>query len=453
MTSVRRDVYQIPLDPDPNDIQNGAIDDANGFGPQFPSIGLRDEQRETDAGVIATWLHTVTPKTVLTVSPFYHDNRGDYASDPGDQPVATTENRSSTYLGAQVTLSTTVAHNTLQIGALAFHQRDAQLFGAIFNDGSGNMPLADTEHPAANLAAFFVDDKIDLSRWVTVSLGLRPTHFAGSYPGAFSENSVSPRVGGTVTVPRLGWTGRAFYGRYYQAPPLETASGPALTDFASGEGLAFVPLHGEFDRERQIGIAIPLRGWVVDVDHFQTDVTNFLDHNNIGDSNIFFPLTISQAQIRGSEVVLRSPRFAHGGQVHVAYSHQTALGSGTITGGLTDFSVLPDLSPLDHDQRNTLSVGGDVSLPGDSYLSANVWYGSGFANAFPGQPFDGDYLPAHTTTDVAAGKEFGRKFSLSINALNLTNRRVELDNSVTFGGFHWNSPRQVYVALRYRFHY
>jgi hypothetical protein len=24
---------------------------------------------------------------------------------------------------------------------------------------------------------------------------------------------------------------------------------------------------------------------------------------------------------------------------------------------------------------------------------------------------------------------------------------------VTFGGFHWNNPREIYVELRYRFHY
>ena len=33
------------------------------------------------------------------------------------------------------------------------------------------------------------------------------------------------------------------------------------------------------------------------------------------------------------------------------------------------------------------------------------------------------------------------------------NRRVLLDNSVTFGGFHWNEPREIYAEFRYRFHY
>ena len=77
---------------------------------------------------------------------------------------------------------------------------------------------------------------------------------------------------------------------------------------------------------------------MLDVDNFQTNVVNFLDHNNIGASNIFFPLTSFKPLIRGWEMTLRSPRFAHRAQLHLAYSNQIAEGSGTITGGLTDFT-------------------------------------------------------------------------------------------------------------------
>jgi hypothetical protein len=30
---------------------------------------------------------------------------------------------------------------------------------------------------------------------------------------------------------------------------------------------------------------------------------------------------------------------------------------------------------------------------------------------------------------------------------------VLLDNSFTFGGTHFNNPREIFVQLRYRFHY
>jgi outer membrane receptor protein involved in Fe transport len=225
-----------------------------------------------------------------------------------------------------------------------------------------------------------------------------------------------------------------------------------LLNLCNQSDCGFIILPGERDEESQFGVTIPWHGWVLDADTFRTRVHNFFDHDVIGESNLFFPLTIQNALIRGWEVTLRSPRIAHRAQLHLAYSNQIAEGGGAITGGLTDFDVL-DFGPLDHDQRNTLNVGGDIALPFRAYASTNIYYGSGFVNAFPGQPYPGDYLPQHTTFDLTLGKEFGEKFSASVSALNVANRRVELDNSITFGGFHWNNPREVFVELRYRFHF
>jgi hypothetical protein len=446
VTSLRKDYYQIPYDPNPNDIENAPIA-ANGFVAQYPSLNLRDGDHESDALANLSWVHTFNSKLLLTVSPFFHYNAADYGSSPADFPIATTQDRSSTYGGGQVSFSANVAKNNLQIGSYNFYQHDNETFGALFNNGGGN-PFADTETPAGSLESFFIDDKFKPVPWLTLSAGMRPTHFSGGV----SEGAISPRFGVALNVPRLNWTFRAFYGHYYQAPPLITASGP-LIEFANTNNLGFIPLHGERDEEHQFGVTIPFHGWIIDADNFRTNVVNFFDHNNIGESNLFFPITIAQAVIRGWEATLRSPRIANRGQIHLAYSNQIAEGGGAITGGLTNFSLPAGLSPLDHDQRNTLNVGGDVTLPWRMYASTNVYYGSGFSNAFPGQPYPGNYLPQHTTFDLSLAKDFGERFSASVNAINVANRRVELDNSVTFGGFHWNEPREIYVELRYRFHY
>jgi hypothetical protein len=446
VTSLRKDYYQIPFDPNPNDIENAPIA-ANGFVAQYPSIGLRDADRESDALATFSWVHTFNSRSLLAISPFYHYNRANYDSSPKDFPTATTQHRASTYGGGQVSFSTNFARNNLQAGLYSFYQKDDETFGVIFHDGSGNPPFSTVEHPAGSLMAAFIDDKFQVTPWLAVTAGLRPTHFSGGQ----TENSISPRFGAALTVPRLKWTFRAFYGHYYQAPPLVTASGPLL-QLANANSLAFIPLNGERDEEHQFGVSIPYRGWVLDADTFRTNATNFFDHNNIGESNLFFPITIERAIITGWEATLRSPRIAHRAQLHLAYSNQVANAGGAITGGLTDFSVL-EFGALDHDQRNTLNVGGTVVLPWRTIASTNVYYGSGFVNAFPGQPYPGAYLPSHTTFDLSLAKDFGERFSASINAMNVADRRIEMDNSVTFGGFHWNSPREIYVEFRYKFHF
>jgi hypothetical protein len=446
VTSMRKDYYQIPYDPFPNDLENGSIP-GNNFRPQYPSIGLRDGNHESDALVNFSWVHTFNSKVLLTASPFYHRNVANYDSSPADVKLATTDHHTSTYAGGQISFSADVAKNNLQTGFYGFYQNDSQFFGIIFDVGSNSAPLAESDRASGGLRAFFLDDKFKPFSWLTLTAGMRPTYFSGG----MTENAISPRFGATLNVPRLNWTFRAFYGHYFQAPPLLTVAGP-LEEFCKTNNCGFLPLLGERDEEHQFGVTIPYRGWVLDVDNFQTHAHNFFDHSCIG-SGLCLPITIDGAKIRGWELTLRSPRIANRGQIHLAYSNQIAEGKLPITGGLTNFSPPTDLFPLDHDQRNTLNIGGDLILPWRSYAATNVYYGSGFSNAFPGQPYPGDHLPQHTTFDLSLGKDFGERFSASLNALNVGNRRVDLDNSQTFGGFHWNSPREVYVQLRYRFHY
>jgi outer membrane cobalamin receptor len=444
VTSLRRDYYQIPYDPFPNDIENHLVN--GGLTGQYPSLDLRDGDHESDALANFSWVHTFNSRMLLTVSPFYHYNRANYDSAFTD-PIKTTQHRGSTYAGGQVSFGANEAKNDFQAGLYSFYQRNNELLGAIFQDGSGNPPFLDVEHPSGRLTALFVDDKFKPVAWLTLSAGLRPTYFSGGV----DESSTSPRFGIALNLPHLNWTFRASYGRYYQAPPLVTAAGPLL-QFANNNNLNFIALHGERDEEEQFGVNIPWHGWIVDADTFRTNASNFFDHNNIGESNLFFPLTIQRAIVRGWELTLRSPPIARRAQIHLAYSNQVARAGGLINGGLTDFSYLP-WGPLDHDQRNTLNLGGDLTLPWHAYASTNIYYGSGFANAFPGQPYPGNYLPQHTTFDLTLGKDFGERFSASLNAMNVAHRRVELDNSVTFGGFHWNNPREIFIELRYRFHY
>ena len=424
IASLRHDRYQIPNTPDDQ------------------AMGIRDAERETDGFVNVSWVRSFKSGALLTVSPFYHYNSANYAGGPND-PIVTIDDRQSQYGGGQATLGGSVGKNQWQIGAYGFHQDDNQLFALTFNDGS-NPDLVQREQPSGSLVAVFAQDTIAAASWLTLTAGIRQTHFAGS----ITENAASPRVGATIQLPTSKWVIRAFYGRFYQGPPLITASGPLLA-YVTTQSLGFIPLRGERDGEYQVGLTVPLRGWALDTDHFRTNATNFFDHNPVGNSNVFFPVTIDGALIEGTEVTLRSPRAWQVGDVHLAYSYQTAMGRGSISGGLTDFSSGGGSFTLDHDQRHTLSAGFNANVGHGTTAGANVYYGSGFLDGVNAPA----HLPGHTTVNVSIGKTFSKTLSASVTGLNVANSHLLIDNSLTFGGMHFNNPREVYAELRYRFHY
>ncbi len=457
VAQVREDFFQIPYDPDPNSFGN----------MQYDSSGLRDGQRESDALVDFTWAHTFSSGALmgtlmkgalLQVSPFYHRNRASYEPSLSfvDMPVATTADRSSNYGGLQASVTGQIARNTLSVGIYSFGQHDSNVFGAVFNDGSNPSLPALRTGTSGGVVEEFVSDNFKVTPWLTLIGGVRQTHFSGD----FVENATSPRVGVAVELPRLHWVLRGFYGRYYQPPPLVTASGPVV-EYAESQNTTFLPLRGERDEEHQFGVQAPFRGWLLDVDNFKTQAKNFLDHSNVGESSLYYPVTVDGALIRGWELTLRSPRLWRGGQGHLAYSNQVGEQRGAITGGLVCYPISSpacdagfSYTPLDHDQRNTLAVGYSTGLAWRVRASTDVTYGSGFHNGSPdpNTPYPNEYLPAHTSVDLSLSRPVGERTTVSVTGLNLSGRRTLLDNSLTFGGFHFNDPRQVYGEVRFRFH-
>ena len=425
--SGRGDHYQVPVDPEQDTLGN-----VN-----------RDVENERDAFVNFSWLHTAGPGVVLTVSPFYHRNRAHYLGSTIDTPIIPEDDRSSNYIGGVTSLAITRGRHNAHAGLQAFSQHDNEFFRIVTADAS-TPALQQRVVPWGDQETLFLEDQYKATTWLTLNAGLRLTHFSGR----LNENAADPRIGTAVRIPMLGWVARAFWGNYYQAPPLTTVSGPIL-ELAASEGFGFLPLRGERDQQREFGLTIPVRGWTVDLSNFRTAANNFFDHDALGNSNIFFPLTIEHVRIRGWEATLNSAKIAGRLTWHLAYSNQIIEGHGGVTGGLTDFSPPEEGSFfLDHDQRTTLSTGFNLGLPLRAWTSGNVSYGSGFLNG------DGpSHLPSHTTFDWSLGKSFGESWTLQFSALNLNNSRYLLDLSNTFGGTHYANPRELSVQVKYRFKY
>jgi hypothetical protein len=449
----RQDYFQVPYDPNPNDWEQAS--------QYYESYGLRDGQTERDSFVIANWVHTLSPRALFSAAPFYHLNQADYDAPATDLPVATTWHQRSNDAGGQADMHADAGPNSFSAGIYAFYQAENDLFGVLVNDGSATSQPNTAASANAGLAEFYLADHLRVGRYIALLGGER----FSIYHGGFDESATYPRIGATVEIPRLRWVLRGFYGHFFQPAPLETVSSSVLNyagSLPSGEN-TFTPLPSERDEEHQFGIQIPLRGWLLDIANVKNRVNNFLDHSNLGESNMYFPIAVDGALIRAWEMTLRSPELARLGRFHLTYSNQIAQQRGNIVGGFTcTVATDPacDLGPnyisLDHDQRETLNTGFTANLPRHTWFASNVYYGSGFSNGLAGAnegPYNGAYLPVHTTFDVSAGRSLGERWKISASVLNATNHRVLLDNSITIGGFHFNDPRLISGELRYRFHF
>jgi outer membrane receptor protein involved in Fe transport len=432
--SARTDYFQVPNEPDQQ------------------LAGIRDRDREQDAFGNFSWVHTVGSGILFTLAPSYHFNRAAFEG-LGDEAnrVVTTNNRLSSYAGGQASLSIVKGRHNAQFGAYGFAQHDntfVHLTGTNVDDSIKPPTRTSVDIPTrakvnGDLEAVWLQDQFKAASWLSLNAGIRVTRFSG----LVTETAGSPRLGAAIELPRLHWVLRGAYSRYYQAPPLDTISSAIFTavDPASG----FLPLRGERDEQHEVGLTIPFRNWGFDFDQFRTGAHNFFDHDALGNSNLFIPLTIESVRIVGYEATVRSPRLFNRLNLHLAYSHQSVEGSGGITGGLSDFSPPPEgFFFLDHDQRHTLSTGFTTTLPYQAWFSGNLGFGSGF--------LDGDgpgHLPAYATVDFALGRSFGENWSAKITATNLTDKRYFIDRSNTFGGSHVSDPRMVALQVRYKFHY
>jgi len=458
----RQDHFDVPYDPSKTDWQ--------ALSGYYASYGLRDAQTERDSFLIANWVHTLSPKALFSFAPFYHFNQANYDSLASDNPVATTWHQGSNYVGGQTDVHADAGPNNFSGGLYTFYQAENDLFGVEAQSVclTPNSPCNTPGNAAAALFEGYLSDHLRLGQYFTLLGGMR----FSSYHAGLNESAAYPRIGATVEIPKLHWVLRGFYGHFFQPAPVQTVSQSVLNyagSLGSGEN-TFTPIPSERNEEHQFGIQIPLKGWFLDVDTVKNRVNNFLDHSNLGESNMYFPIAVNGALVRAWEMTLRSPQLAHIGQLHVTYANQIAEQRGAIIGGFTCTDPNdPACSnggfnyfPVDHDQRETLNTGFTANLPAHTWFSTNVYYGSGFTNGLActdpstcpnNGPYAGNYLPVHTTFDVSAGHAIGERWKIAVNVVNASNHRVLLDNSVTIGGFHMNDPRLISAEIRYRFHF
>ena len=205
IASLRNDHYAIPNDADAQ------------------AQGLRDLDLEGDDLVGFHWVHTAPGGLILTVSPYFHFNDTHYAGGPGDTPTILNEQSRSDYVGVRAMLQAIKRHHNARVGVESWGQHINTRFALTANPGTS--VFQQQEMHWANTDSLFAEDQYQPTSWLTLDGGLRLVH----YGGLLSENAADPRLGGGIHIPRLGWTVHGYYAYYYQPPPLDSLSGPALS--------------------------------------------------------------------------------------------------------------------------------------------------------------------------------------------------------------------------------
>src|SRR5215472_5093677 len=202
VASARHDFYQVPNMPEQQAICPQPL-------PPVPNCSVRDADHEADSFVNFSWVRTLSPGAVLTVSPFYHYNRANLTPGPSDTPTITSDDRASNYAGLQSSISLVNNENNFRGGFYVYGEHDNFFFSVTPNDENGRGPTASQRQIVwGNLQAAFLEDQYKITPWLTLNGGARLTHF----DGLVNENAADPRVGTAIRIPKVNAILRGFYG-------------------------------------------------------------------------------------------------------------------------------------------------------------------------------------------------------------------------------------------------
>jgi hypothetical protein len=228
-----------------------------------------------------------------------------------------------------------------------------------------------------------------------------------------------------------------------------------------------------------MGFSQALGGRVrLDAAVFRRDFRNYSDDDVLLNTGVSFPISFSNARIRGEEIKIEVPRWGRFSGF-LSYSNQLGVAQGPVTGGLflgdAALSALGDNSRfyVSQDQRNTARSRVRVQLTHRLWGAAGASYGSGLpaeldtnadysfllsqygAQIVSRVNFDRQRVRPSYSFDLAGGVDLLRKdrrvVTVEAEAFNLTNRVNVINFASLFSGTAVGAPRSASVALKLQF--
>ncbi|HET6277069.1 MAG TPA: TonB-dependent receptor [Candidatus Cybelea sp.] len=436
--------FQIPINVDPN----------NPFDPIYTPAGTDDVQREYDR--FSNLNYTLTSKDgngIWQIIPWWRSTRINYDGDLYNDVLGITPNFSAdslcfdcgapmdgsgsgsgqlhnvgllsntyaSYYGLRASDFRATKNHAWKIGidANKSFSLASQAFACYYEEGCGatsgthDQPyylIAPGEQgQAGSQIGIYAQDSWQLSKYALFNYGVRYDHSTGYTSG----NMIEPRLGLNL------WDGgkntyHVFYGRFYAAPLLEDVRQDCVL-LAGCTGEPVYDLKPEQDAYFEMGWQYAFNpAFTGSINLFRKTVVNILDTTQLLNTPLFAVFNNAIGIDNGVELRLqdRLPNndlwwftTTYSGSYAACVSGSTFLfPPNTNEPGV---SCVAQLSPEDHDET-VVSSGAYTwrfGKGGNWFTTLQGNYGSGFPVAFESANANlSGRLPAHTTFDIAAGR-------------------------------------------------
>jgi hypothetical protein len=345
----------------------------------------------------------------------------------------------------------------------------------------GGQPFRFAKRAAGNLYTGFLQDSM---RWrqFQFSLGLR----YDNYRFLVNGNQIQPRLGLSYHMARTNTVLRVSYNRTYQTPPNENlllsnseeASALAPQGVRDALGGALVRIRPERQNFFEGGLQQALFGKAsLNVSYYHKNARDQQDNDNFFNTGIIFPMTLQRIRVNGVEGRLVVPEY-RGFSMSFGATHARAVSTPPFTGGLfLGNSAVSLLSAgpfvIDHDQKLSLQSVLYWRHKSGWFFSNTIRHDSGLVanpsdeEEVAADPDYSDLLPyvnlrsspprtrPRTIADFSAGytrvSQDRRKWDLSIEVTNLTNRTALYNFQSLFVGTRLVQPRTAAIRMRWYF--
>jgi outer membrane receptor protein involved in Fe transport len=475
--------YQVPIN----------TDASNPYDPILNVPGTLDTQREYDRFSNLNWT-TISRdgNGVFQVIPWWRSTRIAY---DGDLPldVLTTEpdfsvcpptcantvhgiglqqNTFAEYVGLRASDFRATKNHAWKVGVDINRETATadQVFACYYVDCKSSGKVAVPYFPAfvapqgqaGSQIGIYAEDKWQMSPNIVWNYGLRYDHSTG-YVGGWQ---ISPRIGVSV------WDGgknvaHAYYGRFYAAPLLEDVRQDCVAlsqQQACSTTNPVYDLKPESDAYYEIGVTHSFNSqFTGSVNIFTKSVVNILDTQQLLNTPLFAVFNNSIGRNNGVEFRLQN-RMLDGdqwfftGTVSGSYAACVSGSTFLFPPNPPGVSCVAQLALEDHSETVASTAGYTHRFGG----STKLWFATlqaNYGSGFPVQFEDANVslhgtLPAHTTLDVALGREVtpgsgpqGQGLGLSLQLLNILNHQFPIKVANGFNTTQIANGRNVLFRL------